>query len=61
MGVLTGECMNNVEKLKHIWSEWRIVEHIGTGSYGQVYKVVRDEYSTPIYSAVKIITIPNNT
>ena len=52
--------MNNIDNLNHIWPEWRIIEHIGNGSYGQVYKAICNEYSTPIYSAIKMITIPNN-
>ncbi len=52
--------MNNYDNLISIWPEWRITELIGSGSYGKVYKVVRDEGSTPLYSAVKVITIPDN-
>ena len=54
-------CMNNIDNLTNIWPEWKIIKCIGEGSFGNVYKAVRDEYVTPVYSAIKVITIPNKT
>ena len=43
-----------------VWPEWKIVEKIGEGSFGQVYKACRTEQGTTFYSAIKVITIPSN-
>ncbi len=43
-----------------VWPEWRIVEKIGEGSFGKVYKAVRSEKGKSFYSAVKVITIPSS-
>lgn len=44
-----------------VWSEWKIVEKIGEGSFGKVYKAQRTEKGKNFYSAIKIITIPTST
>lgn len=43
-----------------VWPEWRIVEKIGEGSFGKVYKAERCERGRSFYSAIKIITIPSS-
>lgn len=43
-----------------VWPEWKIVEKIGEGSFGKVYKAQRTEKGRSFYSAIKIITIPAN-
>ena len=43
-----------------VWPEWKIVEKIGEGSFGKVYKACRSEQGTTFYSAIKVITIPSN-
>ena len=42
------------------WPEWKIVEKIGEGSFGKVYKARRTEQGKTFYSAIKVITIPSN-
>ena len=42
------------------WPEWNIVEKIGEGSFGQVYKAQRTERGKSFYSAIKIINIPGS-
>ena len=42
------------------WPEWMIVEKIGEGSFGKVYKARRTEQGKTFYSAIKVITIPSN-
>ena len=42
------------------WQEWKIVEKIGEGSFGKVYKARRTEQGKTFYSAIKVITIPSN-
>lgn len=43
-----------------VWPEWRCVEVIGKGSYGTVYKAVRNDHNVESYSAVKVITVPSD-
>ena len=35
-----------------VWPEWKIVEKIGEGSFGKVYKACRTEQGTTFYSAL---------
>lgn len=44
-----------------MWPEWQIIEKIGEGSYGKVYKASREEQGKTFYSAIKIITIPSSS
>ena len=41
-----------------IWPEWELIEKIGEGSFGKVYKAQRTERGRSFYSAIKIISIP---
>ena len=49
-----------IDQLSAIWSEWNIVERIGEGSFGDVYKVMRNEHGFIDYAAVKVISIPRS-
>jgi len=49
-----------IELLDSIWPEWKVIEQIGKGSFGKVYKVTRDEHGVTDLAAVKIITIPQS-
>lgn len=42
------------------WPDWEIVELIGSGSYGRVYKIKREENQHTYYDALKVITIPKD-
>lgn len=41
-----------------VWPEWELIEKIGEGSFGKVYKAKRTERGHSFYSAIKIISIP---
>lgn len=43
-----------------VWPEWQLVEKIGEGSFGKVYKAKRTERGRSFYSAIKIISIPGS-
>ena len=44
-----------------IFSNWYIDEKIGSGSFGTVYKIKREEFGETYYSALKVIHIPADT
>ena len=55
--------MSNDEKIfqyQPLWGKWFIDFHVGKGSYGNVYKVYREDMDKRYTSAVKIITIPSD-
>ena len=41
-----------------VWPEWELIEKIGEGSFGKVYKAKQTERGRSFYSAIKIISIP---
>ncbi len=43
-----------------IWPDWEITDKIGEGSFGKVYRAKRDDLGSTVYSAVKIIKVPQN-
>ena len=49
-----------MDRIKEIWPRWHTVELIGRGAFGEVYKAKREELGETFYSAVKIISIPND-
>lgn len=47
--------------LSKVWPEWRAIEKVGEGSYGKVYRCVRNEYGIESVCAIKVISIPQNS
>lgn len=46
--------------IKAPWDGWDIIETLGRGSYGSVYKITRTQYGVTELAAMKVISIPNN-
>ena len=42
------------------WPEWRLVEKIGRGQFGTVYKISSTKYGATEYAAMKVISIPTD-
>jgi serine/threonine protein kinase len=51
----------NMDVTKRLFfNEWKIVRLIGEGSYGKVYLASKNLFGETVFSAIKIITIPQN-
>ena len=50
----------DLKRLNPAWKEWEIVEKIGEGAYGKVYKAMRVHHGVTSYAAIKAISIPQN-
>lgn len=49
--------MNDIQ---HVWPGWELVEKIGEGAYGKVYKIRYNDDGFVKYSALKIIEFPQS-
>ena len=43
-----------------VWNEWNVEKEIGRGSYGTVYKCFKEVNGAREYSAIKVISVPQN-
>lgn len=50
----------SLHKLEPFWNSWYVDGVIGEGSYGSVYRIVREEFGQKYFSALKIISTPKN-
>ena len=51
----------SIERLREIWPEWKHEEKpLGEGSFGKVYKAVREEHGLQTYCAIKVLKIPQS-
>ena len=47
-------------ELKIPWPDWQLVEQIGRGQFGTVYKISCTKYGITDYAALKVISIPSD-
>jgi len=52
--------MDIIRKFEPLFGEWQVEGLIGTGSFGRVYKIKREEFDSYYYSALKHISIPQD-
>ena len=45
---------------RNTWPGWECVRLIGTGSFGKVYEIQREEFGKTYKAALKVITVPQN-
>jgi serine/threonine protein kinase len=50
----------DIERLSEVWPGWHVEELIGEGSFGKVYKAVREEFGITSTAAIKVISIPQS-
>lgn len=43
-----------------LWAEWQIEYEIGSGAFGRVYKIRRQDIGGTYYAALKVISFPQN-
>lgn len=41
-----------------LWPEWKVLDEIGSGAYGKVYKITRKDIGGTYFAALKVISIP---
>ena len=47
-----------MDEIKKVWPKWEIVEKLGEGGFGEVYKAKREILGETTWSAIKIVHIP---
>ncbi|MDR2179379.1 MAG: serine/threonine protein kinase [Synergistaceae bacterium] len=52
--------MTDIKQYEPLWGSWLVESLLGEGSFGKVYKVKKEEFGKSYYSAVKILSIPQN-
>ena len=53
--------MSDIMSFSPLWGEWYIKDLIGKGTFGAVYRAEKNEYGNTYTSAVKHISIPNES
>ncbi|MBQ9460677.1 MAG: leucine-rich repeat protein [Clostridia bacterium] len=53
--------MSDISSFSPLWGEWYVKELIGKGTFGAVYRAEKTEYGNTYTSAVKHISIPNDS
>lgn len=53
--------MDNLNILEPIFNNWYIEEKLGSGAFGTVYKIKREEFGETFHSALKVIQIPSES
>ena len=52
--------MFDIRQYEPLWGKWYLESLLGKGSFGQVYRVRREEFGKTWYCAVKIVSIPQD-
>lgn len=52
--------MNRMDWKTALWPEWEVVGEIGSGSFGTVYEIRREDMGGTYHAALKVIQTPQN-
>ena len=52
--------MNESNNMKLEYKGWHVVRRIGTGSFGSVYEIEREDFGYTYKAALKVISIPRS-
>ena len=52
--------MTHLDILKKIWSDWSIIEKLGEGSFGQVFRARKERFGVIQEAAIKVVRIPGD-
>ena len=52
--------IDKMAEIKSAWEEWEIGEFLGEGSFGKVYEAVNKNHGVEMFSAIKVISIPQS-
>ena len=54
--------IKELKKKEPFWQKWKILENglLGTGSFGAVYRIQREEFQFVLQAALKVIAIPRD-
>ena len=52
--------MDYRELIQNVWPDWQVKEILGQGSYGTVFKAVKEKYGVIKESAIKLVHIPTD-
>ena len=51
------EIARDQQMVHSVWPEWELVEPLGSGQYGLVYKAQKQSFAGCSFSAIKVVTI----
>lgn len=51
------KCKNIEEELRSVWPEWHVANHLGSGAFGDVFKIYKDNLGIRAESALKVIQV----
>jgi serine/threonine-protein kinase len=49
-----------IENIDKVWPNWRVERPLGEGSFGKVYKAVREDHGFATEAAIKVVSIPQS-
>ena len=52
--------MTHLEVIQKVWSDWKVTEKIGEGSFGQVFRAEKESYGIKQEYAIKVVRIPSD-
>ncbi|MDO4735303.1 MAG: serine/threonine-protein kinase, partial [Lachnospiraceae bacterium] len=61
MNIYDIKCKIIEEELKSVWPDWHAACRLGSGSFGDVFQIYRDNFGIRVDAALKVIQVDNGT